>query len=33
MTFERYEDAKLEYERRKCGKSYELVPVRIEALE
>ena len=33
MIFESYEDAKREYKHRKCGKCYELVPVRVDALE
>ena len=33
MTFDEYEDACFEFNRRMCGKSYEVVPVRLEALE
>jgi hypothetical protein len=33
MLCETYEDAQLEYRLRRCGKDYEIVPVRLEALE
>ena len=33
MLFENYEAAELEFRLRRCGKSYEIVPVRIEELQ
>ena len=33
MIFESFEDAKYEFIARRCGKSYEIVPVRLEKLE
>ena len=33
MLWEHYEDALLEFRLRGCGKDYEVVPVRLEALE
>lgn len=33
MIFETYEDAQNEFRWRKCGKTYEIVPIRLEALE
>lgn len=32
LTFETYEDAEIEYKRRMCGKTYEIVAVRLECL-
>ena len=33
MIFKSFEDAKFEFIARQCGKSYEIVPVRLEKLE
>lgn len=33
MLWENYEDATNEFRWRRCGKDYEVVPVRLEALE
>lgn len=33
LLFEDYKLACLEFEARRCGKAYEIVPVRLEALE
>lgn len=33
MLWETYEEARAEYNYRRCGKDYEVVPVRLEALE
>lgn len=33
LLFETEQDAQNEFRWRKCGKSYEIVPVRLEALE
>ena len=33
MLWEHYEDASLAFRLRGCGKDYEVVPVRLEALE
>jgi hypothetical protein len=30
MTWDEYSSAEIEYQRRKCGKDYKIVPVKIE---